>query len=441
LWIVLVACSEDPSPPTPEFAGVGAVTWDRADGLLVGWLPLQGATYTVQIFSPQGELVTSLSTEEPSGAVTGLAEGEYLVRVQAERGEFVSDGGREIAQWVGANRLVLRSHVEIAEAASVWGEGDIVVLAGRDSGASFYVFDISDPREPELLYTEHDGGYVKEVKLLDGLMYTQGECGCSADSPAFAYYDKVGVRIWDLADPRAPVLLSEISEPTATVHNLWVEDGYLYAADNQLDGFRVFDVHDPTAPFEVGQWLAPQDAFVHDQAVVRGRLYASWWQGVTVLDVTDPTNMREIGTFTGAVPALHNAWPTEDDRYVLTTSETPGGRVTVLDFADPLAPVLVTDIEGKSPTSSSHNVHVKGQYAFTAWYTEGLVVHDLTDPRQPREVGRYNTMFHEVPGPPSSERTMGGAWGVWPYGEHVVVGDSVRGLFVFDFFPDTVELW
>ena len=33
-----------------------------------------------------------------------------------------------------------------------------------------------------------------------------------------------------------------------------------------------------------------------------------------------------------------------------------------------------------------------------------------------------------------------GAWGICPYGNHVVVGDTMRGMLLFDFFPKIVSI-
>ena len=30
---------------------------------------------------------------------------------------------------------------------------------------------------------------------------------------------------------------------------------------------------------------------------------------------------------------------------------------------------------------------------------------------------------------------ISGAWGVWAYGDHILVGDTVRGLIVLDYIP------
>jgi hypothetical protein len=127
--------------------------------------------------------------------------------------------------------------------------------------------------------------------------------------------------------------------------------------------------------------------------VVRDRLYVSWWKGLTVFDAVDPSEPVELGTYSGLIPALHNAWPTEDDRYVLTTSEISGGGVSILDFDDPADPQLVGDIEGLAPASSVHNTVVDGSFAYTAWYSEGIVVHDVSDPVHPLEVGRYDVQW------------------------------------------------
>ena len=427
-WIA--GCAEPVSPDPPVFDGIRSLAWDGADGLVAGWDPVGGIErYEVVVETPDGGAVASVEVDGDTATIDGLPDGEYTVRVDP--------GARTLAQYVGANRLVLRSFTRIRGIGSVWGDGDLVVLGGRSSGASFRVYDLSDPRAPVLLHTEVGSGFTKEVKLGDDLLFTQGECGCGTrEGPEWEAYDKVGVRIWDLADPSSPELVGTIGDPVSVVHNLWYQDGWLYVTDYEADGVRIYDVSEPAVPREVWSWV-PSEGFVHDQVVVRDRLYVSWWKGLTVFDVADPTAPVEIGTFTGLVPALHNAWPTDDDRYVYTTSEIPGGGLSILDFADPSAPERVGDVEGTVPASSVHNVAIRDGFAYTAWYAEGVVVHDLSDPLHPREVGRYDTAHHDGAETDPAE-PFSGAWGVWPFGEHLVVADSLRGMFVFDRFPEIV---
>lgn len=423
---------------TIGFPGIETLAWTGADGLVATWSDVGPVDrYQVVVTTAAGAAVKVVATDTTIATVGDLPDGDYVVRVTATRGAHREDGGRSLEQRVGADRLPLRSFTPIRGIGSVWGEGDVVVVAGRSSGTSFTVWDLHDPTAPVLLHEEVGSGYTKEVKIVDGLLFNQGECGCGTrKGPEWEAYDKIGVRIWDLADPSAPTLLSTIGSPVATVHNLWVDRGFLYLTDYDTDGLRIFDVRNPTAPVEVATWLPPA-GFVHDQVVVRGRLYVSWWRGLTVLDVSDPTLPFELATYSGTIPALHNAWPAADDRYVFTTSETPGGALSVLDFGDPSDPVLVAEVDGLAPEASVHNTIVDGRYAYTAWYEEGVVVHDVSDPLFPIEVARYDTLGHgssEI----DPEGAFNGAWGLWPFGAHLVVADSDRGLFVFDHYPEVV---
>ena len=34
---------------------------------------------------------------------------------------------------------------------------------------------------------------------------------------------------------------------------------------------------------------------------------------------------------------------------------------------------------------------------------------------------------------------ISGAWGVWAYGEHILVGDTNRGLIVLDYIPYSIS--
>jgi hypothetical protein len=433
---------DDTTAPEPlAFAGIGELSWDGADGLVARWDAATGPAvehYEVEVTDAEGVVVQTAQSTALEHAITGLADGEHTVRVTARSGAEADDGGRSLTMLVGTNRLVLRSFVPLEGLADVWGEGDIVVAAGRNSDASFYVFDVSDPTAPVLLHTELDGGYVKDVKLGDGFLYTQSECGCSIDTPEWEAYDKLGARIWDVSDPAAPVQVGSIGDPVSSVHNLAYGDGVLYLSDNLTDGVSAWDVSDPAAPFELWAWLPPAGQ-VHDQAWVDGKLYVAWWEGFSVWDVTDPALPLLVLHHADSTPNIHNAWPTTDEQHLLTTSEIGGGRMSVYDISDPASVWRVTDVEGE-PGGIVHNVHVRGDFAYAAWYRDGVVVFDISDPTHPIEVGRYDTQEHPIPvdtsdtAAPAPPRPYSGAWGVWPYGEVIAVTDMQNGLFLFDHY-------
>jgi hypothetical protein len=198
----------------------------------------------------------------------------------------------------------------------------------------------------------------------------------------------------------------------------------LYAEGSSADPVRVISLANPIAPVQ----LTTFGIECHDMYVHNNRCYvAEGFQGtVGVYDVTNPATpslIRRIG-----IPAsgyVHNAWTTEDDRYLMTTEETSGKTVKMWDIQD-LDNAFITDTY-LGPSNLAHNVHIKGTLAFIAHYGDGLRIVDITNPANIFEIGYYDTH----PG------TTGfvGAWGVYPYyaSDKVIISDISGGLFVFQF--------
>ena len=84
---------------------------------------------------------------------------------------------------------------------------------------------------------------------------------------------------------------------------------------------------------------------------------------------------------------------------------------------------------------SVHNAVVKGDLEYVSWYSDGVRVVDLADPRRPREVAWF------VPPPSSPRQTAATArdgrrdmpvvWGVYPWKDMVLASDMNSGLWVF----------
>jgi hypothetical protein len=84
---------------------------------------------------------------------------------------------------------------------------------------------------------------------------------------------------------------------------------------------------------------------------------------------------------------------------------------------------------------SVHNAVIKGDLEYASWYSDGVRVVDLSDPRRPREVA----WFVPPPTPPrqSAATAQGGrrdmpvVWGVFPWKDLVLASDMNSGLWVF----------
>jgi len=423
------------------FAGITSATWDGADGFTAAWTPATSGAeilYELEI-SKEGVVLQGINTAFVELGISGLDDGEYDIRVIATSGDAMpQDGGRKLTIYVGENRLLFRSNEFFDDAADVWGEGDIVVATARHE-ASLLIYDVSDPEVPVQLARIEDMGFTKDVKIGDGMLFVQGECGCSDIPNGIEDYDRVGIRIFDFADPANPVLLSEISEDALSIHNLAYGDYTLFASDNVSDMMLVYDVTDPASPLRIDEWLPPR-GIVHDQAYQDGLVYVAAWRGFAILDATDPSNLEEIVWHEG-LQAAHNIWPSEDGSLVYVTHETQAGAMDIWDVSDPTDITLVSTYDPYEWTSV-HNVHVRGNIAYLTYYRAGLELLDVSDPRLPRRIGWFDTWgFEDHPTDPDHEHLTGlynGNWGAWPYGDHVAATDTTHGLFIFDYAPTTV---
>ncbi|MEM9056373.1 MAG: hypothetical protein AAGD86_02785, partial [Pseudomonadota bacterium] len=224
--------------------------------------------------------------------------------------------------------------------ADVWGEGNFAYLA-RFGVNEINIVDISNAAAPVLAATYDSGvggASAQDVKVDNGLMFV----GLENTNP--------GAQIVDVRDPFNPVKLTDITVRTA-VHNVFFDSGWLYLVDSQLNQIDVVDLrgYDPDAAppviststyrlFNVG------NQFVHDITIQDGRMYASAWDSIRVFDVSDLANQAPV--FMGSAPgnAVHAAWATEDNRFLVVSEERFGGGLTL--YLVPAIVAIQADLGG-----------------------------------------------------------------------------------------------
>jgi choice-of-anchor B domain-containing protein len=309
----------------------------------------------------------------------------------------------------------------------VWGEGNHAYI-GTHRGTGVGIIDISDPTAPVLLttYDAGSGVHFKDVKIHGGIGYFAGEVGG-------------GLHIVDLTNPEAPVLLADVTAADgghASVHNVFVANGFAYEADSRTNTVVVFDVGDPANPVYVRDIATPDTGFIHDVTVIGDRLYASGWGGFTyIYDVSDVGNVAP--PLLGSVPSgaqSHSSWATSDNGILITAQEISDGEVRIFDVTDPGAPVLLSSVNRTSLGIDAFTPHNTVLYddtlLFVSWFEAGVVAIDVSDPTDPVMVGNYDTF----PGGDSGED---GNWGVYPLLglDRVLLSDMDAGLIVVDARP------
>ncbi len=125
--------------------------------------------------------------------------------------------------------------------------------------------------------------------------------------------------------------------------------------------------------------------------------------------------LRDAGTPVQATlsPGAFNGW----------------GFVRIWDTSDPSNMQLLADVtlpstfDPAAPNPfGSHNVMVRGDFAYISWYADGLVVVDLSTPTAPKVVAQA---VH--PGD--------NYWGVYVQGDLIFASDRTTGLKIFKHVP------
>lgn len=101
----------------------------------------------------------------------------------------------------------------------------------------------------------------------------------------------------------------------------------------------------------------------------------------------------------------------------------------MLDISD-FSNIQVIALFGSEVDENSipHNQIINGDYLYTAYYHDGLYVHDISDPYNPILMGYYDTYE------PNDHDSYKGAWGVYPFlpSGNILISDMQTGLYVFD---------
>lgn len=108
--------------------------------------------------------------------------------------------------------------------------------------AGTFVYDVTDPSAPVA---------VDSIQSLDIVYHHSGDI--TADGQHVIICDELAtgiipdITIWDVSTAGSPVRVASISDPTSSVHNLYVVGDYAFVSYYSA-GFKVFDLSEPSNP-------------------------------------------------------------------------------------------------------------------------------------------------------------------------------------------------
>lgn len=196
----------------------------------------------------------------------------------------------------------------------------------------------------------------------------------------------IPMRVFSLADPINPQLLYQGPTGVIEVHDCYAKDN-IAILNCGYDGFRVYDFSNPSSP----QFLQNTE-FYQDQGF------------------------------------NHQGWLTPDGKTYIFGDETNGKRLKKC-AVDENHQLTINNTFGTNYQNNSvaHNIMLTNEFAFVAYYLEGLRIYDIRS--FPVEIAHYDTYLAE------STYKLKGAWGIYSNlpSERLLISDTENGLFLFDF--------
>src|SRR6266540_4218487 len=358
----------------------------------------------------------------------------------------------------------------------------VAVIDVSDPGRPTRVSTLQNPEgtsaEDVVVYTAPYGPHAGEDIAAAGIQW----CGGGRHDPDAVH----GLMLWNVTDPTNPVELGFYDSGCCTrgVHEFEVESrGDLsrtfayatvpassYADPENANGlrdaagkgdFRLIDITDPENPFEVSTWKVqqaggpfaaqgcdPDGNYGHGaEPSDDGKLvFLSYWDsGYIKLNLTIPSNPTFVKR--AAFPAnadgdAHSSQYDEGRKLLFSADEdfckTSGSTIEkgfgygrVWDFSkNPPVQIgsfktprsLGTDDQGAGDFVI-HNNFLLGNTVYESWYSDGVRVVDVSDPKNPKEVAYFVPPATENPVKPSQRGVLTNTTQVWG-----VVVDEETGL-------------
>ena len=404
------------------------------------------------------------------GAVAQIAaDGRFVAERPGIYTAIVTTGSHSAAKVVTIVRRDVRRAVELVGRGPVLDRrsSDLWVWEGTDGrdyaitgtwGADghAYLWDVTDPSNIEKVHeTQVDARTINDVKV-------SASGDIAVISREGASDRKNGFVVLGVGNPREGVpVLSEFSDQlTGGVHNIFIDEDYVYA----LSAGRRYDIvsiEDPRKPERVGSFeLDTPGHAVHDVWVTDGVAFSSNWNdGIVAADVGGgglggtPERPIELGRYSYPSGWNHAAFPYKsqstgtfylfagDEAYPYGGVDWRGDRggedgtpmrtegwVHVIDWSDWDNPKEVARYQ--VPEAGSHNLWVENDILYVGYYYPGgLRIVDVSGElmgdlyRQGREISMF------VPFDPDGYVANAPfVWGPQPYKGNIFFTDFNSGL-------------
>jgi len=308
-------------------------------------------------------------------AMLGSTEGVHFFQISEDNELILKD----FVQGKYAHKSVIHRDIKIFR--------NYAFLVCDEGSSSLQIVDLSTLPDSVHVVYENDSTFTRVHNIFidepNELLYA-----CSVrPSQNGTLLPLISMQVYSIADVLNPVLVYEGPNDIPEVHDAYVRDNIAYL-NCGFDGIRVYDFSNPSAP-----------SFVQNLNFYLDQGYN------------------------------HQGWLSPDGTKYVFGDETNGIKLKSCSVAN-----NQVTIQGQVGTNSlsgsvAHNVMITDEFAFVAYYNEGLRIYDIRH-KLPLEIGHYDTYPEEEP-----LFKMNGAWGIYSNlpSQRLLVSDRKNGLFLLDF--------
>lgn len=327
-------------------------------------------------------------------------------------------------------------HAELAGAAAV------VIYNDRQDTVPPTMGGMSKDIEiPAVMISKADGEGLRDLILDDQLVSVLLDASIRRNDDHYSSSD--GLVVVDLANDAGPQKVFQSRTFFSFAHNIYAEEDrhILWACGTSCGkddeecveytpngGIIALNVTDPSDPKLLAIW---DDVYIHDVVVQKlGKryvLFAAAIENARVyrFDVTEAETIGKTVSFWTTPAMAHNTWPTKEQDVIYVTHEDFSMPVTIWNIKD------VSNVEYIGNFSVNieqhtlpHNVFIRDTLIWMSYYSEGVVVYDISDPTDPKPFAHHDTSqfingFH-------------GVWGIYPLSSNreAYASDIEAGLFI-----------
>ncbi|HEY9245588.1 MAG TPA: hypothetical protein VIO11_01965, partial [Candidatus Methanoperedens sp.] len=224
--------------------------------------------------------------------------------------------------------------------------------------------------------------------------------GLETDDNYLYVGNEKGLAVVNISDPENPQIVNTYyKEPYGRIK---IIDGRLYATtdfyfyeNHGLRNFVILDISNPLAVRELGRYKIPTGQGTLNRFAVSGNYaylplaYNIKPGYVFVVDISNPAKPVEVARITGIGYAGFSSVGVDESRKILFALEYRS-VLHAYDISDPKNPVELGHVGSDSvePLGQASDMQIKGNYAYFSAFYEGIRIMDISDPSKMSHVSK-----------------------------------------------------